>query len=313
MFCKYCGHEIPNHSEFCPQCGKKLNNVSLKKDTQKASYIPFILIMLLLCGSNILNWLRVLLFNYSITVGSLLESLSFMAGLVILGICAYKGKLRISNYRYSDLLVVACVWWLIPTLLLQAEAKYAAYILGQTASAAFWQFKLSIEPLLQLSGLWVILGIILLGLCRCGKWNPTKKQMLVLMALLLTRSLVGFIFVPSLSASLGANEEIISMIVKTSRTWLMLCWLWPLFILTVFRWLGNDKIGVKGAAFSLLGMHLGELVILPPLMAGALGFPKFGIIGSGIAEGFSPLFGFLMLLITSRFHKKNKTPTTEEI
>ena len=24
MFCKYCGRDIPETSEFCPECGKKL-------------------------------------------------------------------------------------------------------------------------------------------------------------------------------------------------------------------------------------------------------------------------------------------------
>ena len=312
MFCKFCGHEIPNHSEFCPQCGKKLNNRPLKEKPQKTAFIPFVLIMFILCGSSILGLLRVLLFNDSITVGFLLESLKLLAGLVILGICTYTGKLRIADYRYSDLLVMVCVWWLIPTLLTQAEAKYTAYIVGHAASAVFWEFKLSVEPLLQFSGFWMILGIVLLGLGRCGKWKPTKKQKLVLAAILLVRSFLGFILAPSIAASLGTYAEFMDMLVKTSRAWLMLCWLWPLLILTVFWWFGNDKVGVKGAAFSLLGMHLGELIIFPLLMAGALGFPKFGIRGCGIAEGLSPLFGFLLLCISARLHKKKKTQTTEE-
>ena len=35
MFCKYCGRDIPETSEFCPECGKKLKKESVKNKEER--------------------------------------------------------------------------------------------------------------------------------------------------------------------------------------------------------------------------------------------------------------------------------------
>ena len=124
---------------------------------------------------------------------------------------------------------------------------------------------------------------------------------------LLLRSVLGFVFAIVTAVGMGAPMEVIDMTVNMTRQWTLLCWLWPLLILRVFRALGEGRIGTGGAAISLLGMQLGEGLLLPLLTAGKIGFPMFGVAGPSLASGISPLFGLLILHIATRLHKKKLT------
>lgn len=94
--------------------------------------------------------------------------------------------------------------------------------------------------------------------------------------------------------------EVLDMTVRATRLWSVLCWLWPLVVLKVFRRLGSGEIGPAGAAAALVGMQLGEMFLLllfVPLF-------DFGVSGCSLANGLAPLFGLLLLHIAARLHKK---------
>ena len=70
MFCKYCGRDIPETSEFCPECGKKLKKESVKNTEERRPLgAAFVLMLLVLCYSTVVDWGRVLLFGYRISIG----------------------------------------------------------------------------------------------------------------------------------------------------------------------------------------------------------------------------------------------------
>ena len=84
--------------------------------------------------------------------------------------------------------------------------------------------------------------------------------------------------------------------------WSLLCWLWPLVILKVFRTLGEGRIGTGGAAVSLLVMQVGEALLLPIFVA----LFRLGVSGCALANGLAPLFGLLILSVVARLHKKKR-------
>ena len=70
MFCKYCGRDIPETAEFCPACGKKLKEEIFKtKKNAKPAGAIFVLMLLVLCGSTVVDWGRVLLLGYQLHIG----------------------------------------------------------------------------------------------------------------------------------------------------------------------------------------------------------------------------------------------------
>ena len=110
MFCKYCGRDIPETSEFCPECGKKLKKESVKNtEERRPAGIVFALMLLALCGSTVVDWGRVLLFGYRISIGLVLTTVMLAAGLALLGTMVGRGKICTADYRISDLLVLLCV------------------------------------------------------------------------------------------------------------------------------------------------------------------------------------------------------------
>ena len=192
----------------------------------------------------------------------------------------------------------------VPELLARWEIYLVYHMLGQYAGA--WNiWENSVIPAIQFPAFWLVLGLVALGLTRSGEWKPSKKQKTILLAALLLRSALGFVF--ARITAMGAPMEVIDMTVNMTRQWTLLCWLWPLLILRVFRALGEGRIGTGGAAISLLGMQLGEGLLLPLLTAGKIGFPMFGAAGPSLASGISPLFGLLILHIATRLHKKKLT------
>ena len=302
MFCKYCGRDIPETSEFCPECGKKLKKESVKNtEERRPAGIVFALMLLALCGSTVVDWGRVLLFGYRISIGLMLTTVMLVAGLALLGRLIGKEKICTADYRISDLLVLLCVWMVVPGLLLGWESQLVSSF-GTDAVSAYWITQTVIMPTIQFPVFWLVLGLIVLGLGRRGNWQPTKKQKRVLLVVLALCSVLGFLFAPQLAMLNDVPIEVRAIAVQTTRLWCVLCWLWPLVVLQVFHRLGTDKVGPVGAGAALVGMQLGELFLLPIFLA----FLHLGPVGFGISKGLASLFGLLILCIATHLHKKKQ-------
>ena len=304
MFCKFCGQSIPDTAEFCPECGKKLKKEESKaQEKRQPINTPLALMLIILCWSTVRAWGQVLLFGYQAHIGMLISTVMLVVGLVLLGTMIGRDRIHGETYRFSDLLVLCCVWMVVPALLARWEIDFVN-MFGQYAGHAWIIWENSVIPAIQFPAFWLVLGLVALGLTRSGEWKPTKKQSLILLAVLVLRSVFGFVFAPQLAMWAGAPMEVLAMAVGMTRLWSVLCWLWPLVILKVFRALGEGRIKTGGAVATLLGMQLGEVLLLPLVTAGKIGFPQFGVSGCSLANGLAPLFGLLILHLATRLHKK---------
>lgn len=302
MFCKYCGRDIPETSEFCPECGKKLKKESVKnKEERRPVGAAFVLMLLVLCCSTVVDWGRVLLFGYRISIGLMLTTVMLAAGLALLGRLIGKEKICTADYRLSDLLVLLCVWMVVPGLMFRWELHLVSS-LGVNASSAYWIVQTVIMPTIRLPAFWLVLGLIVLGLGRRGNWQPTKKQKGILLVVLALCSVLGLLFAPQLAMLNDVPIDVLDMAAKTARMFSLFCWLWPLLVLQAFHRLGNDKVGPVGAGAALVGIQLGKFFLLPIVLFQF----KLGLVGFGLTEGISPLFGLLILCIAGRLHKKKQ-------
>lgn len=300
MFCKYCGRDIPETAEFCPACGKKLKEESVKNtEERKPLGAVFVLMLLVLCCSTVVDWGRVLLLGYQLHIGLVIPTVMLVAGLALLGILIGQEKISTADYRLSDLLVLLCVRMVVPGLLLRWEFQLASSF-GTDAVSAYGITQTVIMPTIQFPAFWLALGLIILGLGRRRNWQPVKKQKRILLVVLALCSVLGFLFVPQLAILNGVPIEMMTIVVQMTRLWCILCWLWPLVVLQVFHWLGTDKVGPVGAGAALVGIQLGEFFLLPIILFRF----KLGPAGFGLTEGISPLFGLLILCIATRLHKK---------
>ena len=209
-------------------------------------------------------------------------------------------KIRTADYRLSDLLVLLCVWMVVPGLLLRWEARLVHYALGSYAVSAYWTIQTIIMPTIRLSAFWLVLGLIALGLGRRENWQPAKKQKGILLVVLALCSVLGLLFAPQLAMLNDVPIEVLDMAAKTARMFSLFCWLWPLLVLQAFHRLGNDKVGPVGAGAALVGIQLGKFFLLPIVLFQF----KLGLVGFGLTEGISPLFGLLILCIATHLHKK---------
>jgi len=301
MFCKFCGQNIPDTAEFCPECGKKLKKEETHElEAHRVMSAPLALMLIILCWSTVRAWGQVLLFGYRAHISMLISTVMLVVGLVLLGTMIGRDRIHGETYRFSDLLVLCCVWMVVPRLLLEWESELVYHFVGATLYAAFRTADWYIMPAIQFEDFWLVLGLIALGLARSGEWKPTKKQSLILLAVLFLRSVFGFVFAPQLAMWAGAPMEVIAMTVNMTRLWSVLCWLWPLVVLKVFRALGEGRIGTGGAVISLLGVQLGEVFLLPVFVA----LFALGVSGCALANGLAPLFGLLILHLATRLHKK---------
>ena len=230
----------------------------------------------------------------------MLTTVMLAAGLALLGRLIGKEKICTADYRLSDLLVLLCVWMVVPGLMFRWELHLVGSFLGVNASSAYWIVQTVIMPTIQLPAFWLVLGLIVLGLGRRGNWQPAKKQKLVLLVVLALCSVLGFLFAPQLAMVNDAPIDVLDMAAKTARVLSLFCWLWPLVILQVFHRLGTDKVGPMGAGAALVGMQLGELFLLLIFLV----VLHLDPVGFGISKGLASLFGLLILCIATRLHKK---------
>lgn len=303
MFCKFCGQNIPDTSEFCPECGKKLKKEEAKEQEAPRTFsLPLALMLIMLCWSTVFTWGRVLLFGDRAHIGTLISTVMLAAGLVLLGTMIGKERIHGDDYRLSDLLVLCCVWMVVPALMWRWESYVVYHIVGQNAGVAWNIWKNGTISAIQFPAFWLVLGLVALGLARSGNWKPTKKHSMALLAVLLLCSVIGILFGRVYAVGMGAPEEVIAMVVHVTSVWSFLCWLWPLVILKVFRALGEGRIGTGGAAVSLLVMQVGEVFLLPVFVR----LVCIGVVGCALANGLAPLFGLLILNIAVKTHKKKR-------
>ena len=298
MFCKYCGKQIPDQAEFCPECGKglKVKKEEVQESVKKSGALPFILMLLLVCGNTVLFWGKVLVFGYGTRVITLIDSLILLVG-VIVWISIINGKkIGTSVYRFSDLLPLACVWGPLSNLLVTQKAEFIWKFLGSLAYEGIWVLEIYVQPIIQLSGLWIGIALAALGLGRCGKWKPAKRHKLILAVVFALFVLAGFVLVRPIMMTEDVPMEALASAIYAGRAWSVLSWLWPLAILKTFRKLGTGQITTAGAVIALLGMKAGQwilLVIVLPLL-------NLGVTGCGLALGLAPAFTLLLLPIVRK-------------
>lgn len=300
MFCKYCGQNVPDIAEFCPECGKKLKHKEAEeKEQRKAVSTPLALLVILLCWNTLRAWGNMLLFGNQLSLVSLLSTVMLVAGFVLFGTLAGRDMIHAEDYRFTDILVLCCVWIVAPALLW----RWAAYVISQYGGSAFWAWAVwesNMIPVIQVPVFWLMLGIIVLGLTRRGIWQSTRKHSLILAAVLCCCSVFGLLFAPVIAANADALDETIAMTVQLTRLWAVLCWLWPLVILKGFRALGEGRIGTGGIMAAFLGMQLGEALLLL-LFVVIFGM---GTSGAALAKGLAPLLGlFILKLGSSRYNE----------
>lgn len=224
MYCKYCGQDIPETSEFCPECGKKLKKESVKNtEERRPAGAAFVLMLLVLCCSTVVDWGRVLLFGYRISIGLMLTTVMLVAGLALLGRSIGKEKICTADYRLSDLLVLLCVWMVVPGLMFRWELHLVGSVLGVNASSAYPIVQTVIMPTIRLPAFWLVLGLIVLGLGRRGNWQPAKKQKLVLLVVLALCSVLGSLFAPQLAMLNDAPIDVLDMAAKMARVLSLFC------------------------------------------------------------------------------------------
>ena len=301
MFCKYCGEKIADTSAFCPACGKKLTRDEVQEqELRPSSPAPLALMLLLSCWPTVYDWGRVLLFGDHIQIDILISTLMLAAGLILFGSLVSRERIHPRDYRFSDLFPLLCVCVAVPWLTEQCAELliYPAYGVYTCYGLTYW-LHIAV-PAIQIPAFWLLLGISALGLARREDFKPTKKHQLILLAGALLAAALGFVFAVPLFASIGLPAESIEAATAATRVWCILCWLWPLFVLKVFRFLGEGKIGIGGAMASLLGMQVGEVLLLPVLVYSL----DLGIPGAALSKGLAPLMGLVILLIVHRLPKK---------
>lgn len=306
MFCKYCGQNIPDIAEFCPECGKKLKHKENEElERRQALSTPLALMFFMLCWNTLRAWGNMLLFDNQLSLAALLSTVMLAAALVLFAILAGRDMIHMEDYRFTDLLVLCCVWMVVPALLGRWAAYVSANVISQYGKAAFWAWSVwenNMIPVIQVPVFWLMLGVILLGLTRRGGWQLTRKHSLIVTAVLFGCSVFGFLFAPVIAMSAYVPEEIIAMAVQMTRLWALLCWLWPLVILKGFHALGEGRVGIGGTIAAFLGMQLGEALLLLVFVV----MFGMGLSGAALAKGLAPLFGLFILKIGSPMHKETR-------
>ncbi len=299
MFCKYCGSSIPAGSTVCPNCGKDLTSRPAPVAGGVKSAAPFFLLIAVFYVPTLLSLVsRLLLIFTPAGPGSVWPLLVSLPDPVLGGLILFfgvkRGKIDITSYRYSDALVLACLWLLAPWLSSAAESAFSIRY-----SEAFYIAVVSVFPtvrmLFRLAHVWTALGILLLGLGRKGAWKPEKGHLFAAAGGMLLLSLLGLTFAQLSSAISGASPEYIVYTVVICRIWSLFSWLWPAAVLLTFRRLGSGRIGPVAAALGFLGMFVAELILLPVLIFTL----DLGPYGFGIAIGLAPLVPLLVTHLLS--------------
>lgn len=306
MFCKYCGKDIAENAEFCPECGKKLKAApEQEQEARQPVSIPLVLMLVMLCGDSLYVWGRFLLFGERVGIDTLISTVVLVAGLAVVGVHVFKGKLDPSVYRVSDVVVLACACIVVPWLVQLAGVKFLVPYWGEN-SVLTWAYASRVTSALQLTTLWLAVGITLLGRARTAPDAPRKKAGWLVYAAPLLCVLLGISFTRPIVHSMDAPLEVLALTVQCVWTGSLFIWLWPLVILKVLRALGEDRVGPVGAVAAFFGTLVGAILMLPMFIY----WLALGMTGYTLANGLAPLFSLLALRVATRHHKrKNKEIT----
>ena len=109
MFCKFCGQNIPDTSEFCPECGKKLKKEETHElEALRVMSAPLALMLIILCWSTVRAWGQVLLFGYQAHISMLISTVMLVVGLVLMCFSAslyFTADLGVSTYDFVALYI----------------------------------------------------------------------------------------------------------------------------------------------------------------------------------------------------------------
>ena len=300
MYCKFCGQDIPESADFCPECGKKLKTEAASEpETRGAFSLPLTPLLLLLCLGTLITWGRILLFGDRLTLGTLVYTLALLAGIAVLTASIHSGRVDPTVYRLSDAAVLACAALVVPNVIVRLDMRYFAAYWGQDGAAAAFVAS-DVQSAIQLTPLWLAVGIALLGCARTARRPSDKRERLFLRLAPLVCVLLGISFTRPLIHSVDAPLNVLAIAISGTWTWSLLSWLWPLVILKVFRACGEGRIGALGAAAAFLAVIVGEGLLLPVFLS----VLKLGMTGWSIAHGLAPVFGLLALRIAARLHRK---------
>lgn len=302
MFCKYCGQDIPETAEFCPECGKKLKKEESKEiEVRQSLSAPLALILILLCWSTVFTWGRVLLFGEHIKIDTLISTVMLVAGLAVVGVNVSKGKIDPVVYRVSDAVVLACACIVVPWLMQLVGVKFLVQYWGQN-SVLVCGCASRVTSALQLTALWLAVGITLLGRARTAPDAPRKKSGRLVYAAPLLCVLIGISFTRPVVHSLDASLEVLAATVQCVWTGSLFIWLWPLAVMKVLRALGEGRIGPVGAVAAFLGTAIGTALLMSLFVL----LMAMGLTGYALANGLAPLFSLLALRIAARHHERKQ-------
>lgn len=300
MFCKYCGQDIPETAEFCPECGKMLKTeVASEPETRGASGLPLALMLLLLCWGTAITWGRILLFGDRLTIGTLLATLALLAGIAIIAASIHSERVDPTVYRLSDAAVLACAALVVPNVIVRLDMRFFSAYWGQDGAVAAFVAS-DAQSTVQLTSLWLAVGIALLGCARTARRPSGRKERLLLTLAPLVCVLLGISLTRPIIHAVDAPLNVLAIAISGAWTWSLFSWLWPLVILKVFRACGEGRIGALGAAAAFLAVIVGEGLLLPVFLS----VLKLGMTGWSIAHGLAPVFGLLALRIAARLHRK---------
>ena len=307
MFCKYCGSSIPDNSAFCPECGKKFEVKNLKKEIENDKLkekeenenqpigIIFLLILFFICMNTVRFIYQILVLGYSTSVFLMLCHVLVIVGIVILLGFAGKDYLRTAEYKISDLLVLLCIYGLVPSVFIRTTMNIISKFTGDWVGIDI----VSMEDLILNSPFWVIIGLAALGISRRGTHTKEKKHKLIFIVLLAVMSVFSFVFAYPMAHTMHVDDGHIELVVSFARKYALFSWIWPVVVVTVFSKLGKGTISPVCAAVTFISMQIVKF-ILTPIFIGTL---DFGVTGYALVAGIYPVFGLIILSLFSKFEK----------
>lgn len=300
MFCKFCGNAVPDGASFCTSCGKPLKQTDAPaQQTTSTPPAPFVLLILLLCAPVVYLMGKHLLFRTTgLATVVWTETASLAVGLLLMGLLIWRKVIRMDAYSYADLLLVICADLLLP-LLFTLESRVAQMYYGQNGLSA-WALSRQLSPVIRLSTLWLMLGVIGLGVERTGCWRLANWQRVLLCLAPLIWTPIGVLLVYGRTMSMAADRMAETAWMLRQMLWMtsLFGWLESVLVMMTFVRLGRGRVGRIGAAAAMLGALIGEcclLYLLSSVMCLAIGL-AIGVTGLGA------LLGWLMLFLATRLH-----------
>ncbi len=268
MYCQYCGKQVEEKEEYCPECGKKLNHNRINHINLKGEK-PLFFLCMILAGPVITTIFNMVVFinrwiynrtdNVFLSFIDLLP-LEYLVFLIIIINLAKNGKINTSKFCFYDA-VIWTVFWMMQFLV--NRLTWGVLIPGMDTyyhilNSAYW----SVEHLLLLQDFWLLFCWLCFVVCRNNDTLITFKRVLFLGIGLAIYSAFFFLFgnviVWEIAYIEGAMADLLLMF-KISAIFMGLRY----FILFFFVvCLAKKKIGLRSALISIIGFSVIRLGIL---------------------------------------------------